>query len=67
MFEFLRSLLDVRPDVGLLADRVMLAHTLVTWLCVLWALLIVQPWLSLAAAVMWLLTFLIWLEFKHGE
>ena len=66
MFYFLKSALRVRWSLGMLADRVLLLHSAITLLAMLWALLISQAWLSGAVLVQWVLAFVIWLEFKHG-
>lgn len=50
----------------MLANRVFIIHTVLTVLALLWAALIDQPWLSAAFALLWVLAFVVWFEFRNA-
>lgn len=49
-----------------LANRVFAAHSALTVLGLLWALLVGQALLSAFFAVLWLLAAVVWSEWKHA-
>lgn len=65
LFRFLKAVLNVRLT-GCLADQVMAIHWLISITAAYWALISGQAWLSVTLVALWLLAFVLWLEFKHG-